>query len=128
VWTLPTAGFHGAHFATFPVSLVERPLLAACPEKVCVACGRPWTRTPVDRTKRVPTLGSLRPDCDCKGPIRPGVVLDPFFGAGTVALAAEMHGRDWIGIELNPDFAALAEARLAKWRNQQRKRDKEVTT
>jgi DNA modification methylase len=40
-------------------------------------------------------------------------VLDPFFGAGTVGLVAEQHKRDWLGIELNPDFVALAEERIA---------------
>jgi DNA modification methylase len=35
-------------------------------------------------------------------------VLDPFFGAGTTAIAAERLGRDWLGIELNPAFAAQA--------------------
>jgi len=39
-------------------------------------------------------------------------VLDPFMGSGTVAVVAEQHGRDWLGIELNPDFAALADERL----------------
>ena len=38
-------------------------------------------------------------------------VLDPFFGSGTVGQAAEKLGRQWIGIELNPEYAALAEAR-----------------
>lgn len=42
-----------------------------------------------------------------------GVVLDPFMGAGTTAVAAEQHGRRWLGIELNPDFAALANQRIA---------------
>jgi len=41
-----------------------------------------------------------------------GVVLDPFFGAGTVGLVARENGRDYIGIELNPGYAALAEARI----------------
>jgi hypothetical protein len=40
-------------------------------------------------------------------------VLDPFFGAGTVGLVAEQHGRDWIGIELNPAYVKLAKQRLA---------------
>jgi hypothetical protein len=31
VWDLPTRGFRGVHFATFPEALVERPLLATCP-------------------------------------------------------------------------------------------------
>jgi site-specific DNA-methyltransferase (adenine-specific) len=47
-------------------------------------------------------------------------VLDPFCGAGTVPLAAEMHARQWIGVELNPAFAAMAERRLEKWRREQR--------
>jgi site-specific DNA-methyltransferase (adenine-specific) len=45
-----------------------------------------------------------------------GIVLDPFFGAGTTAIAAEQLGRDWLGIELNPDFAALAEHRIREAR------------
>lgn len=45
-----------------------------------------------------------------------GRVLDPFMGAGTTAVAAEALGRNWLGIELNPDFAALAEGRIAEAR------------
>jgi DNA modification methylase len=41
-----------------------------------------------------------------------GIVLDPFMGAGTTAVAAEQLGRDWLGIELNPDFKALSDQRL----------------
>lgn len=44
---------------------------------------------------------------------RPGdVVLDPFAGSGTVGVVAQKHGRQFIGIELNPDYVKLAEARL----------------
>tara|TARA_R110000772_G_scaffold89304_2_gene185137 strand:+ start:18730 stop:19902 length:1173 start_codon:yes stop_codon:yes gene_type:complete len=41
-----------------------------------------------------------------------GTVLDPFFGAGTTGMVADRLGRDCIGIELNPEYAALAERRL----------------
>ena len=41
-----------------------------------------------------------------------GTVLDPFFGAGTTGLVATMLRREFIGIELNPAYAAIAEARL----------------
>jgi DNA modification methylase len=44
------------------------------------------------------------------------VVLDPFFGAGTVGLVAEQHHRDWLGIEINPAFARLATERIAEAR------------
>lgn len=124
VWRLATANFRGAHFAVFPASLTTIPLLATCPEKVCIKCGRPWERRPIDREKS-PTLGKLRAVCGCNAPARPGVVLDPFMGAGTVALAAEQHGRDWLGIELNPSYAALARQRLARWREQQQPKAKQ---
>ena len=42
-----------------------------------------------------------------------GTVLDPFFGAGTTGLVAERHGRNWIGCELNPAYAEIAERRIA---------------
>lgn len=41
------------------------------------------------------------------------VVLDPFVGAGTTAIAAQRLHRQCIGLELNPEYADLARARLA---------------
>lgn len=41
-----------------------------------------------------------------------GTVLDPFFGAGTTGLVADRLQRDCIGIELNPEYAALAQNRI----------------
>lgn len=43
-----------------------------------------------------------------------GTVLDPFGGAGTAGLVADRHQRDAILIELNPEYAALAERRIRK--------------
>lgn len=101
VWQIATHGYKGAHFATFPEALVSRPLLATCPQVICTACGRPW------RSK-----AKLLVPCGCEAPTFPGVVLDPFFGSGTVGVAAQKLGRDWIGIELNPAYIELAQARL----------------
>ena len=42
-----------------------------------------------------------------------GVVLDPFMGSGTTAVAARRCGRQFAGFELNPDYCAIAEGRLA---------------
>jgi len=42
-----------------------------------------------------------------------GLVLDPFAGAGTVGVVAAGHGRRFVGCELSPEYAALAEARIA---------------
>ena len=70
VWTIATAAFSEAHFATFPPALAERCIKAGCPEG--------------------------------------GTVLDPFFGAGTTGLVAARLQRNCIGIELNPEYAAIA--------------------
>jgi DNA modification methylase len=40
------------------------------------------------------------------------VVLDPFFGSGTVGQVARNLGRDFIGIELSQEFCQIAERRL----------------
>ncbi|WP_057465651.1 site-specific DNA-methyltransferase [Pseudovibrio sp. POLY-S9] len=45
---------------------------------------------------------------------RGGVVLDPFGGAGTTGLVALRHGRRAILIELNPEYAAIAQERIEK--------------
>ena len=42
------------------------------------------------------------------------VILDPFMGAGTTLVAAALTGRRAIGIELNPDYFAVAEHRVRK--------------
>jgi site-specific DNA-methyltransferase (adenine-specific) len=52
--------------------------------------------------------------CGCGAATRPGLVLDPFFGTGAVAMLAQRYDRDWLGIELNPDYLPLAENRLGQ--------------
>jgi site-specific DNA-methyltransferase (adenine-specific) len=131
VWTIATRGYRGAHFATFPATLVRRPILATCPEAICTACEKPWPRevtaTRIGQVKRTPsdryvltyrgtwrtarTIGELIP-CGCNAPTKPGVVLDPFFGTGTAGQVARELGRDWIGVELNDNYIDLALDRL----------------
>lgn len=52
--------------------------------------------------------------CILAGCPRGGVVLDPFLGSGTTSVVALKHGRQAIGIELNPEYAELARERIAK--------------
>jgi DNA modification methylase len=96
VWTIATRGYTGAHFATFPPDLIRKPIAATCPPSVCTRCNRPSA----DEAYR------------CKAPTRPGLVLDPFCGTNTVGLVARELGRDWLGVEINPDYVKLAEQRL----------------
>jgi site-specific DNA-methyltransferase (adenine-specific) len=75
VWSIPTKGFPGAHFAVMPEALVEPCLLAGCPEG--------------------------------------GTVLDPFTGSGTVGAVAMKNGRNFLGIELNPEYCEMAHRRIS---------------
>ena len=46
---------------------------------------------------------------------KPGdTVLDPFSGSGTTGAAALKEGRNYIGIEINPDTCKIQEQRLAE--------------
>lgn len=118
VWTFPTAIDRLGHQATFPARLLERPIRATCPERICEQCDRAWTR-PVrlltvhtaEGSRPVRRVGELQ-RCDCFAPSRPGVVLDPFFGTGTVGEAAAGLGRDFLGVELSPVYRELAARRL----------------
>lgn len=77
VWTIATEPFAGAHFATMPLELARRCILA----------------------------GSRKGD----------VVLDPFGGAGTTALAALQHGRRALMCELNAEYVEIQRRRLAQF-------------
>ena len=42
-------------------------------------------------------------------------VVDPFLGSGTTGIAMSRLGNDFTGIELNPDYAKICEARIRHW-------------
>jgi DNA modification methylase len=60
---------------------------------------------------------AVMPEALCEPPIlatsKPDdLVLDPFTGSGTVAVVALRHNRNFIGVELNPQYAQIAENRI----------------
>jgi|DEB0MinimDraft_3_1074331.scaffolds.fasta_scaffold07060_2 DNA modification methylase len=42
-------------------------------------------------------------------------VLDPFMGSGTTGIAAALEGFDFVGIEREPEYLEIAQARIAHW-------------
>lgn len=50
--------------------------------------------------------------CDCDAGVVPDTVLDPFGGAGTTGVVASGNGRNAVLIELNPQYAEMARARI----------------
>ncbi len=57
---------------------------------------------PVELAKRFINLYSFKND----------LILDPFIGSGSTAIAAKLLHRDYIGYELNPEYVEIAENRL----------------
>jgi len=139
VWTVATRPYKGAHFATFPPDLIEPCILAGTSEEgACADCGAPWERI-VDKTppgrhdteeydkgsgkgcnkskhaepSKSSTIG-WQPTCTCNTTEkRRCVVLDPFNGSGTTGEVARLAGCDYIGCELNEEYAKLSRKR---WR------------
>ena len=50
--------------------------------------------------------------CVLAGSAEGDLVLDPFAGSGTVGVVAKRYCREFVGVELNPEYAALAEGRI----------------
>ncbi len=73
-----------------------------------------WTiateSTPFAHFATMPT--ELVKPCILAGSREGDTVLDPFAGSGTTGVLALRHNRDFIGIELNPEYVALARSRI----------------
>ena len=65
-----------------------------------------------DGTYRRVDLGFRKRCPCCTERVRPCLVLDPFMGSGTVLAVARCLGRRSVGIDLNPEYAALARERI----------------
>jgi DNA modification methylase len=50
--------------------------------------------------------------CECGAGLTPCTVLDPFNGSGTTGVVALRYHRNYIGIEINPEYVAMAERRI----------------
>lgn len=60
------------------------------------------TQKPEEMLRRIIVASSNKGD----------VVLDPFLGSGTTAVVANQLGRNWIGIEINPEYVEAARKRI----------------
>ena len=112
---------------------------------VCSECGAPWARQlspaiggttgkswhdhkddattgnnkPVGeaawKTYRPAASLGWRPTCGHEASTEPALVMDCFSGSGTVGVVALQNGRNFIGIELNPEYAEMARERIAQY-------------
>lgn len=142
VWQINTEPTELPHFACFPTELVKWLILAGCPQWICKKCGKareriieeehrpnkptasPFAKTNQDLTGKINRASFYKDyrhkefigwtDCGCNAGWKPGIVLDPFMGAGTTAVVAQRLGRNWVGIELNPEYVEMAYKRIKK--------------
>lgn len=59
--------------------------------------------------------------CECqkdKNKYDKAIILDPFMGAGSVAISCMQNDRNYIGIELNPEYIKVAEERIKPFKQQ----------
>ena len=61
-------------------------------------------------SKERKTIGFTK--CDCNAPFISGTVLDPFMGSGTTGVVAKRLGRNFIGIDINPEYIEMAKKRI----------------
>ena len=125
VWHINTASFKDAHFAVYPLDLIESPIDASCPEFVDKKTGKPRERVIEKNQDKVTTYHDTgyqdgRDDSE----FEPGIVLDPFFGSGTTAQVAMSQDKDWVGIELNSDYEEISVKRLKPKIVEKKTRDK----
>ena len=98
----------------------ERAVSKPCPKQVAAHHARGGVGMPVGTVGQsgsgridghTRTIG-WSPSCKCgHDETAPCIVLDPFLGSGTTALVALKCGRHAVGIELNPEYAAMARRR-----------------
>ena len=144
VWVIATQPFPEAHFAVYPEGLIDIPIKAGCPEFICKKCGKArvkmykykggtigksWHDHSKDLEEGMhQSLGGLdkqgdKPyqrievgytDCGCNAGFEPGIVLDPFMGAGTSALVALKQRKRFIGIEIKQSYIDMSYKRIAR--------------
>lgn len=131
VWTVASQPYAAAHFATYPPKLIEPCIMAGTSEEgCCPQCLAPYQRiterTQINRerpnqyVKRTGDVAGIESrtvgweaTCQCNaGEPIPCTVLDPFNGSGTTGQVALNLGRDYVGIELNPEYVELTKKRL----------------
>lgn len=61
-----------------------------------------------------PRSAGWEPTCRHDTETAPSMVLDPFCGSGTVGVVCGWHGRDFVGIDLNPEYADMARRRILR--------------
>jgi hypothetical protein len=104
-WCVPSPGAAGV----LPVEVIEWCVLTSTAPYSCGACGAPWTRT----AKETRSGRHWRPTCQHHNDRGRCLVIDPFSTTPDTGTVAVRRGRDFLGVELDPDSHETASRRLS---------------
>ena len=93
------------------IYLIAKPNFRLVPKANAV--GDVWT-IPREKKNAHPAPFPIEPAERCIESVDDGVVLDPFMGSGTTAIAAERSNRQWVGIDISQTYCDMAKARIEK--------------
>lgn len=147
-WDITTKGSSEKHYASFNFKLIEKPIIAGCPEFVCKKCGKPREKI-IKNTDNIPWTERQRPtkkgmelnetgqrrdlggnfqtvkkefidltDCGCNAGFEGGIVFDPFCGVGTTLIRALQLSRRIIGIDGSKEYCKIAREKISVELNQ----------
>ena len=77
------------------------------------ALGDVW-KIPQEKKNEHPAPFPIELARRCIESVGEGVVLDPFMGSGTTAIAAESSNRQWIGIDISSKYCGMAKQRIER--------------
>ena len=139
---LNTKSFGEKHYASFPPSLPEVCIRASTSEYVCSKCGAPYTRLTKkgefinqswggEHIKAQQAVGGVgatscfksggtyeiittgwEPSCSCDTDKESAICVDFFSGSAATGVACKRTSRNYIGIELNPDYVKMGYKRI----------------
>lgn len=93
------------------IYLIAKPKFKLAPKANAV--GDVW-KIPQENCNSHPAPFPLELATRCIESVDKGVVLDPFLGSGTTAIAAEALGYKWIGIDISENYCKIAKERIKK--------------
>lgn len=136
-WDIPTKGSNDKHYASYNTKLIDKPIVAGCPQYVCNQCGKAREKiiknTPmvIKRSNRREDMGQpngtaasgtmISPaineiigwtDCGCNVGFSGGIILDPFCGTATTGCRAIDLQRKFIGIEGKEEYVTIGNKKL----------------
>lgn len=115
-WNITTKPSGDNHYASFNTELIDKPIIAGCPQYICKKCGK--SRKNIIERKFNGVYNNsegIETDCGCNAGFEGGIILDPFCGTATTGCRAIDLQRKFIGIEGKEEYVNIGNKKLHKY-------------